>query len=211
MHLTWPGTFVDAILPPPAGRPAVGVVSSEGVTARRARRVETWAVQLGAQRPSAMTCAPSRSPSSRPPPRDRSRPDPRGGRARLVFLLPALALLLGALHPFAATAQEIVAADWACIPKDSNNNPLVTGGQSFRLLFITSTRTQATSTEISTYNSFVQARAATNNCFTTARANKFKAFISTASNPVTHAKANTATTGTGVPIYWMKGAKVADN
>ena len=103
---------------------------------------------------------------------------------------------------------QTVAADWACIPKDSSNNALVTAGQSFRLLFVTSTKTQATSTSISTYNDIVKTRAATSSCFTTAQANQFRAFISTSA---TSAKSNTATTGTGEPIYWMKGAKVADN
>ena len=103
---------------------------------------------------------------------------------------------------------QTVAADWACIPKDSSNNALVTAGQSFRLLFVTSTTTQATSTSISTYNDIVKTLAATNSCFTTAQANQFRAFISTSA---TSAKSNTATTGTGERIYWMKGAKVADN
>ncbi|MDE2792400.1 MAG: fibronectin type III domain-containing protein, partial [Paracoccaceae bacterium] len=72
------------------------------------------------QRPSGMTCArreagtprlaiftPSRSPSpGRTPPRDRSRPDPRGGRARLGLLLPVLALLLGAISLFAAAPAQ---------------------------------------------------------------------------------------------------------
>ena len=66
--------------------------------------------EAGAQPPAAS--APSRPPSSRQsPPRDRSRPDPRGGCARLSRLLPVLALLLGALGLFAvapAVAQTTV-------------------------------------------------------------------------------------------------------
>ena len=139
-------------------------------------------------------------------PRPAARSGPVSGRApawrRAAPLAAVLALLLGALYPFAATAQEIVAANWACTPSG------VGPGQSFRLLFVTSTTTQATSADIDTYHSFVQTRAATNSCFTTAQANKFRAFIAT---KTTAAKSNTATTGTGVPIYWMKGAKVADN
>ncbi|MDE2790072.1 MAG: hypothetical protein OXI81_06580, partial [Paracoccaceae bacterium] len=115
---------------------------------------------------------------------------------------------MGLVAAAPAQAQETVAADWACIPKDSSNNALVTAGQSFRLLFVTSTTTQATSTSISTYNDIVKTLAATNSCFTTAQANQFRAFISTSA---TSAKSNTATTGTGERIYWMKGAKVADN
>ena len=51
--------------------------------------------------PQPASSAPSRSPAS---PRGRSRPEPRPGRsrARLSRLLPVLALLLGALSPFAA-------------------------------------------------------------------------------------------------------------
>ena len=72
------------------------------------------------QRPSGMTCArreagtprlaistPSRSPSpGRTPPRDRSRPAPRGGRARRSLLLPVLALLLGVVGLFAAAPAQ---------------------------------------------------------------------------------------------------------
>ena len=59
----------------------------------------------GAHRPAASI--PSRSPSSgRTPPGDRSRPDPRGGRARLSLVLPALALLLGALGLFVAAPAK---------------------------------------------------------------------------------------------------------
>ncbi len=61
--------------------------------------------EAGAHRSAAS--APSRCPSSGPtPPGDRSRPDPRGGRARLALLLPVLALLLGALSLFAAAPAQ---------------------------------------------------------------------------------------------------------
>ena len=59
----------------------------------------------GANRPAASTPFRSRSPGETPP-RDRARPEPRGGRARLFLLLPVLALLLGALGPFAAAPAE---------------------------------------------------------------------------------------------------------
>ena len=62
--------------------------------------------EAGAHRPAASI--PSRSPSSGPtPPGDRSRPEPRGGRARLALLLPVLALLLGALPATPAVAQTV--------------------------------------------------------------------------------------------------------
>ena len=59
-----------------------------------------------AQRPSGMTCARRLAGARKPAPStgSPSRPEPRSGRrrARLSFLLPVLALLLGALSPFAA-------------------------------------------------------------------------------------------------------------
>ena len=68
--------------------------------------------EAGAHRPTAST--PSLSPSSEPtPPRGRSRPDPRGGRARLALLLPALALLLGALGLFAAAPAHAQTTVWS--------------------------------------------------------------------------------------------------
>ena len=64
-----------------------------------------------------------------------------GRPARVFLLLPVLALLLGALGPFAAgsvEAQEThtVPHDWPLIPKDARNEPLFAPGQKFRLLFI---------------------------------------------------------------------------
>ena len=62
--------------------------------------------EAGAHRPAASTppCSPSSGPT---PPGDRSRPDPRGGRARLSLVLPVLALLLGALPATPAVAQTV--------------------------------------------------------------------------------------------------------
>ena len=83
----------------------------------------------GAQPPAASTQ--SRPPSSRPtPPRDRSRPDPRGGRARLSLLLPVLALLLGAVDLLTAapadartTREPVVTPIWsATLTVDVGNN-----------------------------------------------------------------------------------------
>ena len=107
-----------------------------------------------------------------------------------------------------APVGQTVAADWALIPKDTNNNPLVAAGGKFRLLFVTSTQASApTSTNISTYNAFVQ-KAAGNNANLRSFATQFRAVISTST---TDARDNTATTGTGVPIYWVQGDRVANN
>ena len=77
-----------------------------------------------------------------------------------------------------APVGQTVAADWSLIPKDTNNNPLFTAGQRFRLLFVTSGRATATSTAISTYNGFVQ-NAANSNTALRPFKSQFRAVIST--------------------------------
>ena len=81
------------------------------------------------------------------------------------------------------------------------------GGQ-FRLLFATSTRRDATSADIDDYNRFVQEAAEAGHPAIQPYATQFRVVGSTAT---VDARDNTGTTGTGVPIYWLGGAKVADN
>ena len=81
-------------------------------------------------------------------------------------------------------------------------------GDRFRLVFQSSTSRNASSTEIATYNSFVQNRAAAGHADIRAYSSQFRAIASTAS---VDARDNTATTGTGMPIYWLNGNKAADN
>ena len=81
-------------------------------------------------------------------------------------------------------------------------------GDRFRLVFQSSTSRNASSTDIATYNSFVQNRAAAGHADIRAYSSQFRAIASTAS---VDARDNTATTGTGVPIYWLNGNKAADN
>ena len=83
--------------------------------------------EAGAHRPAAST--PSRTPSSRPaPPRDRARPDTRGGRARLYLLLPVLALLLGALGLFAPAPAQAQVTIWsATLTVDIRTGGVATG------------------------------------------------------------------------------------
>ena len=117
--------------------------------------------------------------------------------------VPAALLALAALLPAAAQAQtaQTVQPGWHYVPSG------VSPGQSFRLLFVTSTNRDATATSISTYNSFVQGRAAANTRLA-GFSSDFRALISTSADA---ARDNTGTTGTGVPIYWLGGAKVADD
>ena len=110
-------------------------------------------------------------------------------------------LVLAALLALPVHAQVTVPEDWGAIPS------AIGAGTPFRLLFVTSTGHNCSATSIATYNSFVQGRAATNSHLSSHSA-LFKAVGSTAT---VDARDNTGTTGTGVAIYWLGGAKVADN
>ncbi len=131
------------------------------------------------------------------------------GRLPLLVLLALLAgvcaALIGAPAPDSARAQsptaQSVPSDWPLIPDG------VKPGQSFRLLFVTSTTRDASSSEIADYNAHVQAAAA-NNSNLAGFSGRFRALISTSA---VDARDNTATTGTGVSVHWLGGAKVADD
>ena len=103
-------------------------------------------------------------------------------------------------------APEVsVAPDWALIPSG-----ISTGGK-FRLLFVTSTQRDASATDIATYNTFVQNRAAAGHTAIRSHSAEFRVVASTSS---VDARDNTSTKGTGVPIYWLGSSnsnKVADN
>ena len=94
-----------------------------------------------------------------------------------------------------------VPADWTLIPEG------IGPGDSFRLLFVTSGTTKATSTDIADYNAFVRT-AAGNNADLKQFEDGFTALISTSA---VDARTNTGTTGEGVPIHWLGGAQVADD
>ena len=108
-----------------------------------------------------------------------------------------------ALSPVFTVEEDpvTVPAGWQYIPSG------VSGGQSFRLLFVTSAKRNAQSTDIADYNTHVQ-NAANANAALKPFKDRFRALISTSA---VDARDNTATTGTGVPIYWLGGAKAADN
>ncbi len=84
-------------------------------------------------------------------------------------------------------------------------------GAKFRLLFATSTSRDTTATDIATYNTFVQTRAkAGHSAISDSCGNLFKVVGSTSS---VDARVNTDTesTDTAALIYWLTGAKVADD
>ena len=92
--------------------------------------------------------------------------------------------------------------DWSLIPTG------LVAGDKFRLLFLSSTKTDGTSYDIADYNTFVQGRAAAGHTDIRAYSAGFRAVGCT---PDSDATANTGTTGTGVPIHWLNGNKVADD
>ncbi len=128
-------------------------------------------------------------------------------RLLLARLLPVLALLallaLAFANPIHAQspAEQTVPEDWALIPDG------IQPGDSFRLLFVTSTTTAASSTDIADYNVHAQTAADGNESLKSFKG-QFRALISTSA---VDARDNTATTGTGVPVHWLGGDKVADD
>ena len=145
----------------------------------------------------------SRRPSS--PPESSSSDSLASSAARrlrrgLSSALLCVPLLVGLVPQ--AGAQTVVPNDWPLKPSG------LSAGDQFRLMFITSTTRNATSTDIGDYNSFVQGRAAAGHTSIRSYSAQFRVVGSTAA---VDARDNAMTTGTGVPIYWLGGAKVADD
>ena len=101
-----------------------------------------------------------------------------------------------------APVEITVPNDWSLIPTGLST------GDKFRLIFLSSTKTNATSTDIADYNSFIQGRAAAGHTDIQTYSSGFRAVGCTADSD---ARDNTATTGTSVVIYWLNGNKAADN
>ena len=58
--------------------------------------------------------------------------------------------------------RHVVPSNWALIPRDASGQPLFGPGRSFRLVFLTSGKRDAQSSDIDDYNRFVQSHAAKN-------------------------------------------------
>ena len=85
-------------------------------------------------------------------------------------------------------------------------------GDSFRLLFVTSTTRNAVPTDISTYTEFVRGRAATGHSASQFSSSRFRVVGSTASvDARDHTGTRYSSSNRGVPIHWLNGDKVADN
>ena len=125
-------------------------------------------------------------------------------RGLTVVLLAAFAALLA--PPPVVQAQTAVPPDWSLIPSELGPS------DTFRLVFLSSTKRNASSTDIADYNTFVQDRAAAGHVDIQAYCSGFRAVDCTAD---TDALDNTATNYTasdkGVPIYWLNGANADDD
>ena len=104
-----------------------------------------------------------------------------------------------------AAVSAVVPSNWSLKPT------AVAAGAKFRLLFLSSTKRNASSTDIADYNTFIQTRAAAGHTDIQDYSAGFRVVGCTAD---TDARDNTSTTYTttdkGVPIYWLNGAKAAD-
>ena len=99
-------------------------------------------------------------------------------------------------------APTPVPTTWSLVPSGLGD------GDSFRLLFIGTSPADARYSDIAVYNTFIQNLAAAGHTDIQAHSATFRVVGSTED---VDARDNTGTTGTGVPIYWLNGAKVADD
>ena len=95
-----------------------------------------------------------------------------------------------------------IPADWSLKPAG------IDPGERFRLIFLSSTKRDATSNDIETYNTFVQDLASSGHANIQDHSSRFKVVGCTEE---VDARDNTKTTKVGIPIYWLGGNKVADN
>ena len=134
-----------------------------------------------------------------------------GERARLfaglilaVVLLATFAALQAPPLQAQTTTEVEVPINWSLKPAGLG------GGDKFRLLFLSSTKRNGTSTDIADYNTFIQNRA--NNGHTDIRAHS-AGFRMVGCTADVDARDNTGTNpntdGDGVPIYWLNGSQVA--
>ena len=131
-------------------------------------------------------------------------------RRGLLAILAAVPLLTAL--PFEAAAQTTPTANTDgsyTVPRDWALKPsAVADGAKFRLLFITDNWHNASDTSISRYDTHVQYWAGLGHSAIVPYKAQFKAIGSTAT---VDARDHVGATGTGVPIYWLNGARVAND
>ena len=122
----------------------------------------------------------------------------------LAAVLLATFVALQALPLQAQTTTEVeVPYNWSLNPDDLG------AGDKFRLLFLSSTKTDAMSTDIEDYNTFIKNLVAAGHDDIQDHSEGFRVVGCTAD---VDARDNTGTTGAGVPIYWLNDSRrVADD
>ena len=136
---------------------------------------------------------------------------PPRSRRWLPIVLTALVLVGFAPHQAAAQTDQTVSSNSPLIPDVDDNGPDLIGGQTFRLLFLTNAGINGESDAFGPYNTHVQTAANNGHLNIQGFSSQFHALVSVGNDMNNNARNNTATTGTGVPIYWLLGAKVADD
>ena len=101
-----------------------------------------------------------------------------------------------------------VPANWDLIPEGAG----LQGGDRFRLMFITSKSLDANSDKIEDYNRFVQEAAAAGHADIQEYSPDFRVLASTVSvDAMDNTGTNWTETNPGLPVYWLKGTRVADD
>ncbi len=103
---------------------------------------------------------------------------------------------------FQSANKQIIPNDWPLKPSG------IGIGEKFRLMFITSTRQNAQSSNINDYNTIAQNDAAVGHSSIRQFSSEFRVLASTSA---LSARENTETIERGFPIYWLNGDKVADD
>ena len=138
---------------------------------------------------------------------------PRAGAFPRVEVFPrtAAALLLGlgafAFLPLPASAQEDVPLTWSLTPDGLGQR-----GDTFRLMFVSKNTRNGASQYISNYNSTVRTAAGNGHPDLYRFRNQFDALACTRDDDArNNTDTNKNSDGAGEPIYWVRGAKVADD
>ena len=124
----------------------------------------------------------------------------------LIALLATLATLLAPPLQAQTTTEVEVPSNWSLTP------PGLAVGDQFRLLFLSSTTNDATSTDIADYNAFIKNLAATGHVDLEDYSEGFQVVGCTAAvDAQDNTGTNINTDGAGVPVYWVNGSKAADD
>ena len=136
-----------------------------------------------------------------------------GVRVRLFARLSLAAVLLATFVTLQALPLQAQTTTEVEVPYNWSLKPAGLGvGDQFRLLFLSSTKTDATATDIADYNTFIQNLAAAGHDDIQDHSAGFRVVGCTADvDARDNTGTNTNTDGAGVPVYWLNGDKVTDD